>query len=130
MKKSILILLASFICVSNPVFAGDFMSADKVKALLSGKTVVGKGLKKNFTVTTYFAPDGTMTGNKNGNQRKGMWRVESDGLQCVEFDDGASNCRYIKDNGDGTYTKIKVKGDGDEIETVLWESIQDGNTAN
>jgi Zn/Cd-binding protein ZinT len=128
MIKTIAISITTLIFMASPVFAGDFMSADEVKALISGKTTYGKGLKKDFTVVTYFAADGTMDGTKDGNRRKGKWSVKGNGKQCVEFDDGKNNCRYIKDNGDGTYSKVKVKGSGKEIPTVLWESIKDGNT--
>jgi hypothetical protein len=127
MKRTFFTLLVSLLCLGNPVYAGDFMNGDEVKALLSGKTVTGKGLKKDFTVVTYFSPDGTMLGTKDGESRNGTWTVEDDGKQCIKFDDGNSNCRYIKDNGDGTYTKIKVKKNGKEIPLLLYESVQDGN---
>ena len=132
MKKAINILmttcLALLIIPGSPVFAGDFMSAEEVKTLLSGKTTTGKGLKKGFTVITYFGADGKMDGTKDGERRAGTWTVRDDGQQCVEFDDGNGNCRFIKDNGDGTYAKVKVKGNGKKIPLVLWESIVDGNT--
>ena len=128
MKKTMTMLVASLSFLTTSVFAGPFMSAEEITTLVSGKTVSGKGLKKDFTVRTYFKADGTMDGQKNGNKRSGKWHVNDDDMMCIEFDDGAGNCRYIKDNGDGTYSKVKVKGSGKMIPVLLYESIDDGNT--
>ncbi len=130
MRPSIVAALCMGVFIGT-ASAADYMSADEIKALISGKTTHGVGLKKDFTVVTHFAPDGSLMGERNGNKRTGSWNVTDDGQHCVDFSDGKNNCRFIKDNGDGTYSRVKVKTKGNgttvHIPVVKWERIEEGN---
>ena len=105
------------------------MSAEDVKSLVTNKTAKGVHLKKSFSYTIYFAPDGSLHQIKtNGDERKGEWEVKDNGKHCVTWDDSDRTfCRFVRDNGDQTYTKIKVKYSGKEIPILIWRDFSDGN---
>lgn len=113
---------------SQVASADDYMSADSVKALVSGKTFDGIHLKKDYTYRAYAAPDGQVTQVKsNGDRKTGKWSVLPNGKQCIEWDNtDIRKCFHIRDNGDGSYTKVKLKGDK-VIPLLRWSNFTDGN---
>lgn len=109
-------------------FAGDYLSADDVTALVSGKTFDGIHLKNDYTYKAYASPDGTVRQVKSsGDSKTGKWSVKPDGKQCIEWDGtDVVKCFHIKDNGDGSYTKVKIKGDK-VILLLRWSNFTEDN---
>ena len=113
----------------GPAFADEDLNADEVKALFSGKTVSWVHHKKGNTGTGYFAPDGKLTGLRNGKDKiKYGWTVNEEGELCI--DKGSeTNCRVIEKSGD-EIRKIKVKPNGKRIHIMTYSDFVDGNPNN
>jgi len=119
-----------FLFLINPTAAAEeFMPTADVKSALSGKTCSGEHLRKDFTFNVYFASDGIVRNVKrNGDTRKGQWFVLDNGKRCLEWDGSdIRNCFHVRDNGDKSYTLVKVKGNGDTLDLILWSDCKTGN---
>ncbi len=118
-------------CMAGLAHAGDFLSSDEVKSIYSGKTANGVHLKKDFSYVAYFSPNGTFTQKKdNGDIKKGTWSVDNKGRQCISWDgSGITKCFPLVNNGDGSYTKVKLKGDK-RIPLIMHSDFVDGNKLN
>jgi hypothetical protein len=129
MKRSALLLSATICLVlSTTSLAGEYMSADAVKSLLTGKTADGKHHKKDFSYSIYFDPAGTLIRVKDGETRTGKWRVDDEGKHCVTWDDeGKQRCFPFKDNGDGTISKYRLIDYSDDIKIITLSNIRKGN---
>ena len=133
MKKQIATILCaglSLFSLHSAVLAEEFMSAADVKSALSGKTCSGEHLRKDFTFKVHFSSDGAVHQIKeNGYEKKGKWSVLDNGKRCLEWNGtDIRKCFPIRDNGDGTYTLVKVKGNGDIKKLILWSNCTQGNT--
>jgi len=126
-KKTTSIAAFCFLLVSPFVLADSYLSADEVKTLLTGKTVIGHHAFKNQKGARYFDTSGITVGLNKG---PGKWRVKSDGMRCVKNDGSTKEkCRYIKKDGD-EYKLYKapnnvMKG---HKHVWTWTKIEDGNT--
>lgn len=114
-------------CLSSGAYAGDFMTVDQIKAAFSGKTLDGQHLRKGYSFSNYFDPSGKLYSIRDGEKRLGEWRINNKGKHCVQWEDSINEyCRLFRDNGDGSYTKIKIKGDR-KIEILTLKNVRDGN---
>jgi hypothetical protein len=104
--------------VLNTASAGDYLSADEVKALFTDKTFDGYQEQKGFDFKVYSAPDGTHNLIKKGKNKQKSWSVNDDGEHCVN-----SRCSKVKDAGNGEYHKIN--NDGEHTHTLT--NFRDGN---
>lgn len=121
--KSIVSTVLLMLAVSFPVHAGKVLSADEVKALVSGKTVHAKHEKKGFNFSVYFNADGSVVRKwKNDTLQDGKWFFK-DNLHCINVG-GSDKCGSIEDNGDGTYSRLK-NGDSNK-RFITWTKIVDG----
>jgi len=131
MIKMIKVLPIGFILLSSgfTANAGEYMSADEIQTLIAGNSAKGVHLKRDFSYNIYFSSDGALQQIKaNGDERKGQWMVKSNGKHCVEFDGtDVRKCWHIRSNGDGSYTKVKLKGNK-VIPLLIWRDFEEGNT--
>jgi len=130
-KLFYIVTLCAAVLAAGTAFAGrfsvDYLKADQVKKLFSGKTVTGSDLEKGSAFTRYYDPNGTVLNDAQGYKSTGKWRVEGSGAHCVTWDnEGEEQCLHIKDNGDGTYTKIRNKNIK-KIPVVEYQGFKDGN---
>ena len=105
--------------LAAPGFAGQTLTGDQVKALITDKTVTVERVKDGATWKVYFAADGTSSsaGDVSGDSK---WYVDGDGRHCNE---GVKlKCAPVVDNGDGTYARLKPNGSP----AVVWTEIVDG----
>ena len=113
-----LILTTGTISLAN---AGDFMKADQIKTLVADKTVHAHHVVKDFDFAVYFDADGKTAHRKqNGETTQTTYSFEGD-QHCIEWK-GKNRCANIRDNGDGTYSRINPKGK----EVVKWVKIEGG----
>ena len=111
------------------VVADEILGADEVKALFTGKTANWKNHKKGHTGIGYFAPDGKLTGLKNGTDKiQHGWHVNDDGELCIDKS-GDTKCTIIEKSGD-EIKKIKVKPNGKRIHIMTYSNFVDGNPNN
>ncbi len=104
---SFLLLLAPGICIAAPNTAMNKMELTK---LITGNTLVGSHLIKNHKFHMYMKKDGTHVEKRNGTILPGKWSVNPKGKLCWSYDiKDKTWCRWILNNGDGTYTKVKGK---------------------
>ena len=132
MKKQIATILCaglSLFLMNSSVIAEEFMQATDVKLALSGKTCSGEHLRKDFNFKVYFSPDGVVQQVKgNGDKQNGNWSVLDNGKRCLEWDGSdIRKCFPVRDNGDESYTLVKVKGNGDIRELIHWKNCTQGN---
>ena len=76
------------------------LNGEEVKALISDKTVESKYPRKGFSITTYYALDGTFRQIKKGEFRKGSWCIDSNRQLCSTAEGGSGSCRLIAKEGD------------------------------
>jgi len=100
---------ASLFLVSTWAHAGETLSADAVKKLLTGKTAHALGAVSGATPKNYFAPDGKLYRSMNNKLLEGTWYVEADGTHCVKGMPGG--CAKVVNNGDGTYDRVTENGE-------------------
>ncbi len=130
-KTVLALALAGLISVSNAVLAGGFMPADAVTKLFSGKTANGQHLKKGFSYKVYFNANGKFVQARNdGSRLVGTWRVKGNGAHCIQFSHkNREFCRKVRDDGNGTYIKVKKKGFGKKVDVVkLWNFVPGDKT--
>jgi hypothetical protein len=114
--KTVKFAFAGFVLFSTWAHAGETLDAAAVKKLISGNTVhTNRGTLKN-----YFSPDGKIYRHEGGKISEGTWRVNDDGMQCVEGMPGG--CAKIIRNDDGTYYRVTAAG---EV-LVKWTSVVNG----
>lgn len=107
MWKSATILLV-FLAAILPVQAEQAMTADEIKATLSGNTAEGQLLKWGISHQTYFHTSGEFRRvDGNGNKGKGKWYVDNYNHLC--FEARRSRCRIIKKRDDGGYNMYNRK---------------------
>lgn len=112
--------------------AGDALSADALKALLTDKTVYARQMKQNYNFTNYYAQDGSARQvTEAGEKKTGTWRVESDGALCVTWvGDAEANCGAVIDIGGGKYKRMRINTRNimaAPIHVVTFERIESGN---
>ncbi len=105
--------------------AETYLSASKIKELISGNTIDAEHLKKGFSFKVFFDKDGkTAIRNQKGNSKTISYKYEGDkDKHCIHWA-GKDRCAKILDNGDGTYTRINPKGK----KIVKWTKINKGKT--
>lgn len=102
------------------------LGSAELKVTFSGKTADWKHLKKGYTATGYFAPNGTLKGLKNGSDPfEKEWSVNKKGELCIHKK-GNKSCRIIERSG-AEYKKIKVQSSGDRKHIVTYKNFIDGN---
>jgi len=106
-------LLFSFSQVSH---AEKILSGDEIKALISGKTVY-TSMSSSSHWRQYFAADGS---SARDNGEISDWSVEGD-MHCNTAATSL-RCAAIRDNGDGTYARLRPNGSP----AVTWTKIIDG----
>ena len=121
--KLTIISLFFLLGASFQAHAGKVLSNDEVKALVSGKTVHAKHLKKGFNFSVYFNADGSVIRKwKNDKMQDGKWFFDGN-LHCINVG-GGDRCASIEDNGDGTYKRLK--GGNSNKHFITWTKIVDG----
>lgn len=124
---SILPMYVAFSAVSHAAQ----LTGEEIRALVSDKTVYAYHEKKDFEITTYFAPDGTLKSVRNNEKYTGKWRIEGD-THCIQFNDPFSGqprkdrCMYIEKDGD-TVKRIKETPNGKRIHIITYRRFADGN---
>ena len=117
--KIITLACAGLLLFSTWAHAGETLSADAVKKLLSGKTAHTLGAN-GATHKNHFGLDGKLNRSTDGKLSEGTWYVEDDGTHCVKGVPG--DCAKIVNNGDGSYDRVTDKG---EVR-ARWLAIVDG----
>ena len=104
---------------SFSVSAGDFLTADQLKAAVSGKTLIWEHMLKSKSGKSYYAADGTAMGISNGKDREGTWKVEGNEL-CISW----GKCMPMEADGKGGFYKVK----GGSKRVLHIKSVEEGNT--
>jgi hypothetical protein len=119
--QSILITLVLMAGASFQANAGNPLSAEEIKTLITGKTVHAKHEKKGFTFSVYFAEDGSAIRKwKNDELQNGKYTFK-DNMHCINVGDG-DKCATIEDNGDGSYKRLK----NGKKHMITWTKVVDG----
>ena len=84
---------------SPAILAIEFLSAEEVKQLVSGKTVEATTPGKDTSSITYFDPDGTFRQLLDGKPEKGTWSVDNDGYLNTTRAGWGSSRRKISKEG-------------------------------
>ena len=117
------ICLAGMLALSAHSSAEDFMDADAIKALVTGKTIHALHLKKDFEFKVFFDPDGETAYRSQGGEVTETTYKFVGNKHCIYWKE-KDRCANILDNGDGTYTRVNKKGK----KIVKWTKFEDGKT--
>ena len=116
-------VLAAVLAASVPATrasAGEFLTRDELRSLVSGNTVhfevAGAG-----TFKTYLDASGEATRIHDGQRLEGTWRINNDGALCVHYAGAEDLCGQVEENSDGTYTRV----DDANVEN-RWTKISSG----
>ena len=121
-------LLTVAMAFSGASVAEKILTGDEVKALFSGKTVDYTIVRQGFSVSAYYAEDGSMRGlSREKKQMTGSWHVNDRGELCIEYGKG-DRCRHIVEEG-GEYRKYKEEN-GKQVHVVTYHTFTDGNPHN
>ncbi|MGB5337805.1 MAG: hypothetical protein WBO06_01790 [Gammaproteobacteria bacterium] len=85
---------------SATAVAIEFLGAEEVKQLISGKTVEAINPRRAQSSVTYFDPDGTFRQLLDGKPEKGTWSVDDDGYLNTNREHWGSSRRKITKEGD------------------------------
>lgn len=113
--KKVAVGVALFFLLVQASHASRVLNGDEIKALITNKTVLVSTGSKQWH--QHFAADGS---SARDNGETSTWSVEGDkhcNTASVKFP-----CAPIRDNGDGSYARIKDNGDV----IVTWTKIVDG----
>lgn len=86
--------------------AGEALSGDKIKALVSDATVEGK-MNDGMAYAEYYDADGTI----KGKDYTGKWTVEGDSM-CFVYGADPKKCYQIGETADGIEWMLDGKVDG------------------
>lgn len=119
--QSVIVALVFMAGASFQANAGNVLSADEIKTLITGKTVHAKHEKKGFTFSVYFAEDGSAIRKwKNDKLQNGKYSFK-DNMHCINVG-GGNKCATIEDNGDGSYKRLG----GGKKHKITWMKVVDG----
>ncbi|MEJ2141423.1 MAG: hypothetical protein P8Y24_03550 [Gammaproteobacteria bacterium] len=114
MGKNTLALLLGFFSISMLVQASEYMSAEEVKKLMTGKTFDGVYLPIGKPFSAYESPDGThnvyypKTDKRSKNR---IWFITAKGQHCTANKKWPeAHCSHLKYAGNGEYHKINKDG--------------------
>ena len=113
--KKVAVGFALFFLLAQASHAAKVLSGDEIRALITHKTVAVSAGSKQWR--QYFAADGS---SARDNGQNSTWSVEGD--KHCNTAAAAFPCAPIRDNGDGTYARLKPDGDP----SVTWSKIVDG----
>ncbi len=113
------IFLVLTITISN-VLAGQFLTGEKLKSTIIGKTFYAKHLKKGFEFKVYFDVDGqTAYRTTNSGVSKTTYKFDGE-THCIYWK-GVDRCAKILDNGDGSYIRVS-----NGVHMVSWFKVVQG----
>ena len=116
---------------SSTALAIEFLGAEEVKQLISGKTVEAINPRRAVSSVTYFDPDGTFRQLLDGKQEKGTWSVDDDGYLNTNREGWGSSRRKISKEGDvWKLYKIPEKITKTTKHMKTYTRILDGNPNN
>jgi len=81
---------------AGSAMAGDALSGDKIKSMMSDATVEGK-MSDGSAYSEFYQADGTI----KGKDYKGQWTVEADSMCFVYGTDPKKMCFQVGQNGNG-----------------------------
>jgi hypothetical protein len=102
------------------------LSAAEIRALFTGHTVKSVTFSKGTVRETYYMANGEIRRLRNGEVRKGTWRVRKNGRLCQQVGDHEESCHAIVRAGD-THVKYVVRKNGDHRPVVRYISFTPGN---
>ena len=103
--KTIMVTFAGLVMASL-AYAGEELSGDAVKQLISGNTA--HTYLNGIEFKNHFAADGKLYRQMDGAITEGTWEVKNNGLHCVGG--GVQNsCAKIVKNDDGTYDRLNPR---------------------
>ena len=113
---------AILLCLAAaPASAGNLLTAEQITGLVKGNTVHANHLKKGFNFSVYFDSDGkTAIRKQNGEETETTYHIADD-KHCIYWN-GKDRCASVRDNGDGTYTRVNANGK----DIVAWKKIVSG----
>ena len=68
------------------------LTAKEVVKLFSNRTVETRTVVKKRESLTYYHPDGEVVQLRNGNTRRGFWRVRKDARICLQMEELEEKC--------------------------------------
>ena len=92
---------------SSTAAAIEYLGAEEVKQLISGKTVEARNPRRATSSITYFDPDGTFRQLLEGKPQTGTWSVDDNGYLHTNREGWGSSRRKISRDGD-TWKLYKV----------------------
>lgn len=116
------------------------LSGAEIRQLFAGKTVSGYHVKRGYSFTSYYEPDGTYRSYQSYGlvpdsfedmePRHATWVISSDQI-CITWQDTGEGplCRHMIRDRAGNYTKVLKKG-GRKITVVRFNSFEPGNPEN
>lgn len=93
--------------------AGEVLSGEKVKEILSGNTQEGRYKTKKFY--TLAKPDGTLSAKWSNDKNTGTWRISDEGYWCrtwSSWQNGKEGCFELIHKKDNKYEFKKKSGSG------------------
>lgn len=96
-----------------------------VRVLFFDQTVESRNSGGDLSLT-YYAPNGTLKQNRDGEVRTGSWTVRKDGRMCLAMAGEKRKCRFIYQE-QGQYQKFTVSKSGKVKPVVTYLSFKRGN---
>lgn len=118
--KKVAVAVAGFamlFSLAQASHAEKMLSGDEIKALITNKTIDVSLPNGSQKWRQYYAADGSSLRN---NGQKSEWNI--DGNKHCNTAAVNNPCVGIRDNGDGTYSRVNDNGDA----VVNWIKIVDG----
>ena len=116
----ILSLLKTSVLIAAPE---NVLNRSNLVKLITGNTLEGKHIRKDYNFSMFLKSDGTHVEKRNGVLKPGVWSVNSEGKLCWSYTSKDKTwCRWIVENSDGTY--IKIKGSKKKVRQFI---VKQGN---
>lgn len=110
-------------------WAGQVLSGDEIRDLVTDKTTGCLKEKDQSTCTTYFSPEGVMKRRMHdtGARKDARWFVDDADRLCILWPKRTKAlCLVVTENEDGTYALTKRTEDGKHVSSIT--EFGDGNT--
>ena len=125
------VMIAGLLCFSSAATSIEYLGADEVKQLITGKTVAAVNPAKATSSVTYFDPDGTFRQRLDGRPEEGTWSVDDDGYLTTYREGWGSSRRKIAREGDvWKLYKVPANVTKPAVHKKTFTAITDGNPNN
>ena len=119
------LLLTGCQAVKPQMIEPETLNSAQIQTLFINKTVESKNLNNDQISYTFYATDGQVIQQRDGEIRTGQWKINSNNKICLNMENTRFGCRYIVRKG-AQYFKYRENKEGRPEPIIRYGSFVPG----